>query len=68
LPIHQQGVVGFVAQADRLGQALAPIDHVAIGAQEVSQAFAEDGIVFDQEESHGAEHRTYRPAGRSRAG
>jgi hypothetical protein len=37
---------------------------VAIGAQEVSQAFAKEGVVFDQQESHGLEHRTDRPAGR----
>ena len=53
LPIDEQGVVGLAAQGFGGGQALAPIDAVAVGTQEVAQAFAERGVVFDQQEAHG---------------
>ncbi len=46
-------VLMLTAQRVGRSQALAPVHAMAIGAQEVAQAFAQDGVVFDQQQSHG---------------
>ena len=52
LPIHQPGVKGLAAQRVGRCQALAPVHAMALGAQEIAQAFTQDGVVFDQQKSH----------------
>jgi hypothetical protein len=41
-------------QTTDLQQALAPIHHMPFRLQEITQAFTQDGIVFQEKQSHAA--------------
>jgi hypothetical protein len=52
LPVDQPGVVGLAGHGLQVAQAGEPVDHVAFGAQVVTQAFTQDGIVLQQQHPH----------------
>ena len=53
LPVDQQRIVGFAVQGLGLAQAAAPVNKVLLQAQKVPQAFTQNQVVFNQQQSHG---------------
>ena len=53
LPVHQPGVEGLAAVGLDRGQRARPVDLVAVGAQAVAKAFAQQFVVLDQQQPHG---------------